>query len=158
MFAVIKSGGKQYRVSVGDTLEVERISVGGGSLVEFKEVLLIDDGHKTWLGQPYLPKALVRAQLLEEFKDDKIIVFKKKRRKQYKKKRGHRQIQSRVKILEIIPDVELKEKETFETKPIDELQKKEMTEVLEREDKAIEIETEEAEKKVRGRKKKTGES
>lgn len=120
MFAIIKTGGKQYRVSVGDILEVERLSVKAGSPFDFEEVLLIDDGARTWLGNPYLPKARVRAELVEEFKDEKVIVFKKKRRKQYKKKRGHRQIQSRVKILEIIPDVELREKEMSEVKTAEE--------------------------------------
>lgn len=132
MFAIIKTGGKQYRVSVGDILEVERLSVKAGSPFDFEEILLIDDGAKTWLGNPYLPKARVRAELIEEFKDEKVIVFKKKRRKQYKKKKGHRQIQSRVKILEIIPDFEIKEKVTPEVKPPEEarpIQTEEMKEV-----------------------------
>jgi large subunit ribosomal protein L21 len=133
MFAIIKTGGKQYRVSVGDILEIERLPLEAGSRFDFKEVLLIDDGTRTWLGQPYLPRAVVRAELLEEFKDEKIIVFKKKRRKQYKRKRGHRQIQSRVKILEIVPDLELKEKELAEPEKAEEAKVMESSEVREAE-------------------------
>lgn len=171
MFAVIKTGGKQYRVSVGDVLEVERIPGEVGSVIDFKEVLLIDDGEQTWLGQPYLPKAVVRAELLEEFKGDKVIVFKKKRRKQYKKKRGHRQIQSRIKILEIIPNIDLKEKETPEIKPSVEAAKEqpeaaekvitappEKVEPGEKEAKAKEMPIEGEKKKGKGRQKKAPES
>ncbi len=117
MLAIIKTGGKQYRVSVGEVLEVERLEGQPGAQVDFREVLLIDDGERTLLGTPYLDQALVRAELLEEFKDEKIIVFKKKRRKQYKKKRGHRQLQSRVKIIEIIPEARSKEEVTAAVKP-----------------------------------------
>lgn len=165
MFAIIKTGGKQYRVSVGDILEVERLPVETGSSFNFEEVLLIDDGARTWLGNPYLPKARVRAELVEEFKDEKVVVFKKKRRKQYKKKRGHRQIQSRVKILEIIPDFELKEKETVEIKPTGEAKPSPAEEMKEAEvvtpesERPIEmIQKEiEAEKKAKAPRKKIGE-
>jgi len=127
MLAIIKTGGKQYRVSVGDVLEVERLEGQPGAQVDFREVLLIDDGEKTLLGTPYLDQALVRAEILEEFKDDKVIVFKKKRRKQYKKKRGHRQLQSRVKIIEIIPEAGLKEEVAAAVKPAEvKMEKEEM--------------------------------
>ncbi len=106
MFAIIRTGGKQYRIEPGDILAVERLRGAPGDKIDFQEVLLIDDGENTLLGTPCLEKALVKAELIGEFKDDKVIVFKKKRRKQYKKKRGHRQVQTRVKILEIIPDIE----------------------------------------------------
>lgn len=106
MFAIIRTGGKQYRIEPGDILAIERLRGEPGDKIDFQEVLLIDDGEKTLLGTPCLEKALVKAELIDEFKDDKVIVFKKKRRKQYRKKRGHRQVQTRVKILEIIPDLE----------------------------------------------------
>lgn len=110
MFAIIKTGGKQYWVKPGDVVEIERLKEQEGHAVEFREVLLVDDGTQTLLGTPYLDKAVVRAEIIEEFKDDKVVVFKKKRRKQYKKKRGHRQVKTRVKILEVIREaVEKKE-------------------------------------------------
>ncbi len=104
MFAIIKTGGKQYWVKPGDVIEIERLKGQEGPAVEFREVLLVDDGTQTLVGMPYLEKAVVRAEIIEEFKDDKVVVFKKKRRKQYKKKRGHRQVKTRVKILEVIPE------------------------------------------------------
>lgn len=110
MFAIIKTGGKQYWVKPGDVIEIERLKGQEGHAVEFREVLLVDDGAQTLLGTPYLDKAVVRAEIIEEFKDDKVVVFKKKRRKQYKKKRGHRQVKTRVKIVEVIREaVEKKE-------------------------------------------------
>lgn len=104
MLAIIRTGGKQYRVKPGDVIEVERLKGQEGQQVEFREVLLFDDGSQTLLGRPYLEKAIVRAEVVDQFKDEKVIVFKKKRRKQYKKKRGHRQLKTRVKILEVIPE------------------------------------------------------
>lgn len=101
MFAVIKTGGKQYKVQQGDVLQVEKISASDDQTVIFEEVLLIEDGKKTWIGTPLVEKAVVRAVVMENFKDKKVIVFKKKRRKQYKKTIGHRQELTRVKIEEI---------------------------------------------------------
>jgi large subunit ribosomal protein L21 len=105
MFAVIKTGGKQYRVQEGDVLQVEKLGAENGQKVFFDQVLLIDDGGKTLIGTPFLENARVRAEVIEDFKDKKILVFKKKRRKQYKKKRGHRQELTRLRIDEIIPDL-----------------------------------------------------
>lgn len=110
MFAVIRSGGKQYRVQEGDILQVEKLDTEEGQKVVFEEVLLIEDGEKTLIGTPFIETAQVRADVIENFKDKKIIVFKKKRRKQYKRKRGHRQELTRVKIEEIIPDVKISPK------------------------------------------------
>jgi len=98
MFAVIKTGGKQYKVQEGDVLEIEKLHKDKGQKVTFDKVLLIEDGEKTLIGTPFIENALVKAEIIENFKDKKIIVFKKKRRKQYKKKRGHRQDLTRVKI------------------------------------------------------------
>ncbi len=101
MFAVIKTGGKQYKVQQGDILQVEKLGLEKETTIIFDEVLLIEDGEKTLIGTPFVDKAKVHAVIIENFKDDKIIVFKKKRRKQYRRTRGHRQELSRVRIEDI---------------------------------------------------------
>ena len=98
--AVIKTGGKQYLVSEGDTLEIERIE-GAKTSLKFEEVLLVDDGKTTQVGMPVLEKATVEAEVLAEFRDPKVIVFKMKRRKRYHKTQGHRQNKLRIKITKI---------------------------------------------------------
>ncbi len=103
MFAVIKTGGKQYKVQVGDILHIEKLIVEEDQKVTFDQVLLIEDNGKTLIGTPFIEDAQVKAGVIENFKDKKVIVFKKKRRKQYKRKRGHRQELTRIKIEEIIP-------------------------------------------------------
>jgi len=105
MFAIIKSGGKQYRVNEGDLIDVQKLPAGAGQKFNFSQVLLIADGKDTLIGMPFIEKALVRAEVIENFKDEKVIVFKKKRRKQFKRTRGHRQQLTRVRIEKIIPDV-----------------------------------------------------
>ena len=102
MFVVIKTGGKQYKVQVGDVLHIEKLIVEEGQKVTFDQVLLIDNNGKTLIGTPFIEDAQVRAEVIENFKDKKVIVFKKKRRKQYKRKRGHRQELTRIKVEEII--------------------------------------------------------
>jgi large subunit ribosomal protein L21 len=104
MFAVIKTGGKQFRVQEGDILEVEKLPKKEGQKVTFDEVLLIEDGDKVMVGTPLVDKARVKAEVIENFKDEKIIIFKKKRRKQYRRTRGHRQELTRVKIEAIIAE------------------------------------------------------
>ena len=101
MFAVIRTGAKQYRVQEGDILSVEKLDKEKGKRVTFKEVLLVEDGEKTLIGTPFVENASVKAEVVENFKDEKVIVFKKKRRKQYKRMRGHRQQLTRIKIEEI---------------------------------------------------------
>lgn len=119
MFAVIKTGGKQYRVQEGDVLEVEKLDVKEGKRVTFEEILLVEDNGKTLVGTPLVDKAQVIAAIVEDFKGEKVIVFKKKRRKQYKKKRGHRQELTRVKIEEILfgDKAPAKEKPAKKTEP-----------------------------------------
>jgi len=107
MFAIIKTGGKQYRVQVGDVLSVERLPAGAGKTALFDQVLLIADDKETLIGTPLIEKAAVRGGVIEDFKDKKVIVFKKKRRKQYRRTRGHRQELTRVKILNIVSDAAL---------------------------------------------------
>lgn len=104
MFAVIKTGGKQYRVKEGDILSVEKLEAEQGQTVNFDQVLLVEDGDNIQVGTPYLEKALVKAEVLETYKDDKVIVFKKKRRKGYRRTKGHRQLLTKVKIAGIYPD------------------------------------------------------
>ena len=101
MFAVIKTGGKQYKVQQGDVLQVEKLELKKEKSITFEEVLLVEDGKKTLIGTPFVEKAKVHAVVIEHFKDDKVLVFKKKRRKQYKKKHGHRQELARIRIEDI---------------------------------------------------------
>ncbi len=102
MFAVIETGGKQYKVKKGDVLPVEKLDVKEGQKVTFDKVLLVEGDGETLIGTPHVKNALVKAEVIENFKDKKVVVFKKKRRKQYKKKRGHRQELTRVRIEEIV--------------------------------------------------------
>ena len=104
MLAVIKTGGKQYVVKEGDVFHVEKLGTGAGGSVLFEEVLLIDDGEKTLVGRPLVGNAVVKADVLETLRDDKVLVFKKKRRKQFRRTRGHRQFLAKVRIAKIYPD------------------------------------------------------
>lgn len=104
MFAVIKTGGKQYRVKEGDILSVEKIGAEKGRIIHFDRVLLLEDGQQIQVGTPYLEKARVAAEVLEDYKDEKVIVFKKKRRKGYRRKKGHRQLLTRIRISGIYPE------------------------------------------------------
>jgi large subunit ribosomal protein L21 len=104
MLAVIKTGGKQYVVKEGDKFSVEKLELPAGQVFLFDQVLLIDDGAETALGTPFLEKAVVKAEVVRNFKDDKILVFKKKRRKQYRRTHGHRQNLTEVVIARIYPD------------------------------------------------------
>jgi len=98
MYAVIKTGGKQHKVSEGDVISIEKINGSRGDTVSFNEVLMIskDDGIK--VGTPYLEGANVSGEIIEQTKGQKINVFKMKRRKGFKKKTGHRQKLTRMKI------------------------------------------------------------
>ena len=103
MFAVIRTGGKQYRVAPNDVIEVEKIAGKPGDIVELSEVLLLGgDSPKT--GSPTIAGALVAAEVLEQTRGDKVIVFKKKRRKGYRRKKGHRQDLTALRITEILTD------------------------------------------------------
>ncbi len=98
MYAVIKSGGKQYKVSTGDVVKLEKLAAEEGKEVVFNEVLALDDV----IGTPLVAGASVKAQVLKQTRDDKIIVFKKKRRQNYRRKNGHRQSITLVKITDIL--------------------------------------------------------
>jgi large subunit ribosomal protein L21 len=91
MFAVIKSGGRQYKVSVGETLEVNRLPVEDGAQVTFDEVLLISDADRSLVGTPLVDNAVVLATATRQSRGKKLIVFKYKPKKRYRHRRGHRQ-------------------------------------------------------------------
>jgi|SRR5579863_4663878 len=101
MFAIVKTGGKQYRVGPGDQIVVERITGEVGSEVSLTNVLAIGDGDATAIGRPSLPNTSVRAKIVQQPRGSKIIVFKKKKRKNYRRKRGHRQELTVLRIEEI---------------------------------------------------------
>jgi large subunit ribosomal protein L21 len=105
MFAVIKTGGKQYVVKEGDILSIEKLEVEPGQKVLFGEVLLVETEGQTLIGTPLVAQAAVVAEVIETYKDEKVLVFKKKRRKQYRRTRGHRQLLTKVKIEKIHPDI-----------------------------------------------------
>jgi large subunit ribosomal protein L21 len=100
MYAVIKSGGKQYRVKAGQTVRLEKLSGEKGSKVELGDVVMVEDGGNVQTGSP-LSNAKVEATILETDRADKIIIFKKKRKKQYRRTRGHRQSFTAVRIEKI---------------------------------------------------------
>lgn len=101
MYAVIKHGGKQYKVKVGDILELDRIDAEPKSTIEINEVLLVK-GDETKIGTPTVENAKVIAEVINNARGKKVIIFKKRRRKDSKKKRGFRRDFTRVKIKEIV--------------------------------------------------------
>ena len=98
MFAVIKTGGKQYRVAAGDVITVEKVAGDAGAKITFGDVMMVADGDKLTYGAPLISGASVAAELIGTAKGEKVLVFKKRRRNTYRRKRGHRQIESTVKI------------------------------------------------------------
>jgi len=104
MYAVIKTGGKQYKVKEGDVITVEKIKKQAGEKVVFDEVLMIGEGKKTEIGTPYLDAAKVYGYVVENGKGDKLIIYKYKAKKDYRKKQGHRQPYSMVEITGINED------------------------------------------------------
>ncbi len=101
MYAVIKTGGKQYRVTEGDVLNVEKLSGEPGSRIELPDVLAVGEGESIRVGSPRVEGAVVVAEILTHDRDKKVIIYKKKRRKGYDKRQGHRQPFTSLKIQEI---------------------------------------------------------
>lgn len=101
MFAVIRTGGKQYKVAKDDVIAVEKLAGEPGDAVEFAEVLMLGDGAEVSTGAPLVEGAAVGATVVEQSRAAKIIVFKKKRRHNYRRKKGHRQYQTVLRITEI---------------------------------------------------------
>lgn len=101
MYAVVRTGGKQYRVSQGDILKVERLEGEVGDTITLGEVLFIGGNGEVKIGTPTLPDAKVTGEILQQGMAKKVVVFKKKRRKSYSRKRGHRQKLTTLKITDI---------------------------------------------------------
>ena len=101
-FAIIETGGKQYKVSASKILEIEKLDVEIGKTIKFKNVLLLSDNENTEVGSPNIEGATVEAKLLDNVKDRTILVFHKRRRKHSRKKNGHRQRHSKIQITKIM--------------------------------------------------------
>jgi large subunit ribosomal protein L21 len=101
MYAVIKTGGKQYRVKEGDVLKVEQLSVEVGSIIDFPEILMITKDDKTTIGTPFVEKASVKAEVMSQGRHKKIRIIKFRRRKHHMKRMGHRQNFTEIKITAI---------------------------------------------------------
>lgn len=101
MFAVIRAGGKQYAVNAGDRIQIEKVEGNPGDKLEISDVLLANDGKNVKVGGPVLSGAKVVAEIVRQFRDDKVIIFKKRRRHNYRRKKGHRQYLTEVKITDI---------------------------------------------------------
>lgn len=101
MYAIIKTGGKQYKVKKGDVINVELLDITPDQPVEFKDVLFLNNGEETKIGLPNVENCIVRGEFIGETKGDKVVIFKYKRRKSWHKKKGHRQKYTQVKITEI---------------------------------------------------------
>ncbi len=101
-FAIIETGGKQYKVSASKILEIEKLNAKKGETIKFKNVLLLNDNKSTEIGNPSIQGATVEAKLLDNVKDRTILVFHKRRRKHSRKKNGHRQRHSKIQITKIL--------------------------------------------------------
>jgi large subunit ribosomal protein L21 len=103
MYAIIETGGKQYRVAPGETLEVEALEGKVGDTVPLSRVLMLQEETGARIGNPVIPGAVVKAEVVAQGRDRKVVVFKKMRRKNYRRTKGHRQDFTRLKITEIQP-------------------------------------------------------
>lgn len=101
MFAVIRTGGKQYRVAENDVIRIEKLDAEAGSEVVFNEVLMVGGDGQSKVGAPLVDGATVKAELVEQMRDKKVIIFKKRRRQNSRRKNGHRQHLSVVRIIGI---------------------------------------------------------
>jgi large subunit ribosomal protein L21 len=101
MYAVVQTGGKQYRLGVGDNVRVEKLAGELGEVVELPQVLVIGDGEKVSIGDPVIAGASVKAEIVSHGRDKKIRVFKMKRRKKYRRTQGHRQSFTQLRVTEI---------------------------------------------------------
>ena len=101
MFAVVKTGGKQYRVSSGDVIKVEKLDCQAGETIQLSDVLMVGDEKGVKVGTPMLEGTVVNAEVLDQIRDDKIIIFKKKRRQGYRRRNGHRQYLTVLRISDI---------------------------------------------------------
>ncbi|MEX0644264.1 MAG: 50S ribosomal protein L21 [Parvularculaceae bacterium] len=104
MYAVVKTGGKQYRVAIDDVIQIERLPGEAGEIVTLNEVLMLAEGGDVTVGAPFIAGASVAGEIVEQARGDKIIVFKKRRRQNYRRKRGHRQLLTFFKVTDILTD------------------------------------------------------
>lgn len=102
MYAIIRTGNRQYRAEVGKLLEVEKLPYAVDESIEINDVLLIGDGDSTLVGQPNVEGAIVKATVVEQFRGAKIIVFRYRQRTNYRRKTGHRQYYTRLRIDDIV--------------------------------------------------------
>ncbi|HJL51641.1 MAG: 50S ribosomal protein L21 [Arenicellales bacterium] len=101
MYAVVRTGGKQYRLGVGDSVKVEKLSDEVGNIVELSQILMVSDGGEVKVGTPLVTGASVKAEIVGHGRNKKIRVFKMKRRKKYRRTQGHRQAFTQLKVTEI---------------------------------------------------------
>ena len=101
MYAVVRTGGKQYRLGVGDSVKVEKLPDEVGNIVELSQILMVSDGGEVKVGTPLVTGAAVKAEIVGHGRNKKIRVFKMKRRKQYRRTQGHRQAFTQLKVTEI---------------------------------------------------------
>lgn len=104
MFAIIKTGGKQYKVAANDVIKVEKLVGASGDTVEFSHVLMMGEGSSIKIGEPLVSNARVCGTVLDQIRDDKVIIFKKNRRHNYRRKNGHRQYLTVVRITDILAE------------------------------------------------------
>jgi large subunit ribosomal protein L21 len=102
MYAVITTGGKQYKVAPGDVVRVESLDAKKGDTIELKDVYMIADGEKVSIGKPTLPSARVTAEVMGDGRGEKLLIFKHRKRKGYRRTNGHRQNYTAIKVKEII--------------------------------------------------------
>ncbi len=103
MYAIIRTGGRQYRAEVGAEIDVERLPYAVGETIELDEILLVADDDKATIGAPLVDGARVKATVVDQYRDRKIIVWKFRPKQRYRRKKGHRQHYTRLRIDEIIP-------------------------------------------------------
>ena len=122
-FAIIETGGKQYKVSASNILEVEKLDAEKGKIIKFKNVLLLNDDKNTEIGNPNIDGAIVEAKLLDTVKDRTVLIFHKRRRKHSRKKNGHRQRHSKIQITKMMSKDGKIIAESTEIKPVTENKK-----------------------------------
>jgi large subunit ribosomal protein L21 len=101
MYAVIKTGGQQFRVAKGDKLSIQKTDAEAGKSITLDEVMMVNDGKKATVGAPLIKGATVTAKVVEQYRDEKVVIFKKKRRQNYRRTKGHRQHLTLIEITDI---------------------------------------------------------
>lgn len=159
MFAIIKTGGKQYKVAANDVIMVEKLLGASGDSIEFTDVLMMGEGDSIKIGAPLVSNVKVFGTVLDQIRDDKVIIFKKKKRHNYRRKNGHRQSLTVVKITDILADGATRKAQPAKAEPVKKAEPsvKEKAEIKSgKAEKApvkkVDAKTEKAEKKVPAKK------